>query len=115
VTERIEFGPTPVSETCEQVGTNGYDPDKARRECHAYKGQLGRVLRRRFPVSSQRVTLRVVSTHHDFGTYYEVAALVDSHDNGAVTAAFWLEGNQPELWDAEAQQELGLNGQAVPA
>jgi len=54
------------------------------------------------------VSLVIRSNPHDFGTYLTVEAVFDPANEQARAYAYRCEGNSPELWDAEAREELGL-------
>lgn len=98
VSNYIELGPVPYGENCEQVGTEGYDPQKAIRECRAYANQLKRI----WPDGD----FRVKAFHHDFGTYHEVCAFYSNEHEENI--AFEAEDSGPEHWDDEARTELGI-------
>jgi hypothetical protein len=50
--------------------------------------------------------LVIRSNPHDFGSYLSVEAHFNTTDGAEY--ALRCENNQPELWDAEARAELGL-------
>lgn len=105
--EKIELGPTPTNESCAMVGDESYDLLSIR-ECGAFKRQLERTYRqahgdRPLPDGCKIV---VVTNHHDFGLYREVAVKFDYDSVHATDVAFWFESNVPELWDDEARREL---------
>ncbi len=97
----LTLGPTPAEETCAKLGEPGYQA-KARKEGLAYINQLKRM----FPAAAAKVTLKVKAHPHDFGTYYEVAAVYS--DRAGEEAALEIEHHLPAEWDAEARTELGL-------
>lgn len=98
----IELGPVPSCESCQQVGTEGYNHSIARAECSAYKRQLQRM----FPKGE----FAVKSFPHDFGNYLEVVAYLGHAFHGqedeVTLAAFDAEENTPENWDEEALIEI---------
>lgn len=99
----INIGPSPCGEDCAQLGSDGY-AEKARKECNAFREQL----RRQFGPEPEGAELRVKGERHDFGTYYEVVCYFWDNNEKAMEYAFKLEGETPELWDAEAKAALGL-------
>ena len=99
----MELGPTPLEESCAQVGADNYF-EQARKECRAYIAQLRRV----FGAEPEGARLVIRGNSHDFGTYYEVAVKYDCDDEKATRYAFKLEAEQPATWDAEAKAELGI-------
>jgi hypothetical protein len=106
--DRISLGSTPVGETCAQVGTEGYWA-LAQKECRVFIGQLLRHFQTETgkPIP-EGCKLVVRSAEHDFGTYHEVYAEFDPDSEKAVNAAYWFEAHQPQEWDEQARQELGL-------
>jgi hypothetical protein len=88
--ERIEMGPTPASEGCEQVGTPDYAV-KGKAECRRWRDGLAKM----FP----RAEFAIVSNRHDFGTYYEVAALYDDEDEESIKNALEAEDGAPATWE----------------
>lgn len=109
--EQIELGPAPVDEDCAQVGEDGYE-ERAHKEARAFVTQLWRLLKRDLNVDSascpESFRIAVKSFAHDFGRYYEAAAVFDDDDEAAVDLAYHLEANLPLIWDEDAKQELGL-------
>lgn len=103
MTDELYLGPVPCDESCEQLG-HGYDADKARKECSAYKNQL----RRMFPNPPENAGFRTKSNPHDFGTYFEVIVFYDDTDETSMEYAFNVERNLPESWDEEARKELKI-------
>lgn len=98
--ETLELGPVPSGEDCAQTS----DPDygvKAHAECTRYRQQLERHYAANHDGAAPPVRLFTKSNPHDFGSYHEVAVRFDSEDRKQVEAAFWIEGNQPEMWDNE--------------
>lgn len=104
----LELGSSPVDESCAQLGEDGYD-DRARLECRAYIAQLKRAYstahNQELPSGAR---LRIKSSSHDFGSYFEVAVSFNDADQEGVNAAYWLEANCPLLWDNEAKEELRI-------
>jgi hypothetical protein len=103
--DELSIAPTPVNESCEQLGRN-YDPVKARAECRAFLNQL----RRQFGEPPEGAELRLKANAHDFGTYYDVIVTFPDDDRTAIEYALKLEGNTPEYWDAESVAELEARG-----
>jgi len=101
--DHLDIGGTPYGEDCAQVGREGY-LKRNRAECRAYIHQLVRM----FGDPPDGCTLVIRSNPHDFGTYLSVEAVFDPADAQARAYAYRVEGNSPELWDAEAREELGL-------
>jgi hypothetical protein len=98
----IHIGPAPWGETCAQAGTVGY-ADRARMECEVFR----RMLLRLFPVpEGVNARLRVKGSDHDFGTYYEVVAVVNDDDQQAMDYAMAVKHGHPERWDAVAVAEM---------
>lgn len=101
--DSMYLGSTPYGEDCAQVGSPDY-AERGRKECRAFIAQL----KRQFGEPPDGCRLTVKSEPHDFGSYYSVFAVYDCMDKEATAYAFRCENNQPELWDADARQELGL-------
>ena len=101
--DTMELCCTPAAEDCEQLVPN-YNPDKARKECIAFRNQLRRV----FGPEPEGARLIIKSSPHDFGNYMEVAVKYDTNNEAASEYAYKCEGEMPEFWDAEARVELGL-------
>lgn len=96
--ETLELGPVPSGEDCAQT----VDPDygvKAHAECQRYRAQLERHYASHHQGKPFPARLFTKSNPHDFGSYYEVAVRFDPSDETQVEAAYWLESNQPEMWD----------------
>jgi len=103
--EIIEIAAVPYNESCEQCGTENYDPAHARRECRAFINQL----ERQFPqVEESGAYFKIVSRDHDFGTYYEVGVSYDESNEDQIKIAYLVEEEAPSEWDEIAKQELGL-------
>lgn len=100
----VYLGPTPVDEHCQQVGTAGYDEQRAIAECRIYADQCRRLLQ---AAGQWRdgIILAPFPNRHDFGTYYEVGAWC-TEGAGCLDALYWLEENLPEEWDATARAQL---------
>jgi hypothetical protein len=101
--DHLEIGGTPYGEDCAQVGREGY-LKRNRAECRAYIGQLTRM----FGPAPDGCSLVIRSNPHDFGTYLTVEAVFDPTNEAARAYAYRCEGESPELWDAEAREELKL-------
>jgi hypothetical protein len=99
----ISIGSTPSDEPCAQVGTDNYF-EQAKKECHAYMGQIMRI----FPEFPDYCWLSVKGFPHDFGTYYEVIVRYDENDEKATEFAYNIESNSPANWDDEAKKELEI-------
>lgn len=103
--EHITLGSSPVEEDCVQTT----DPDygiKARAECSRYRDQLYRLYAAKHAGRECPVRLVIASQSHDYGTYYEVDAVVNTAAENAeqqYQAAYWLEANQPMHWDTETE------------
>ena len=100
--EILELTCTPTGEKCEQIGPK-YNPEKARKECRAFKNQL----ERQSPPPGNAY-LKITSNNHDFGTYHEVAAVYNDESEEETDWAYGLESELPEFWDEKAKEELGL-------
>jgi hypothetical protein len=101
--DALSLGATPYGEACASVGDEDYRT-RARAECRAYIGQLTRMFGE--PPDGCRLIIR--SCPHDFGSYLDVEAVFDPDNEPAVRFAYRLEDGVPELWDAEAREELGM-------
>ena len=111
--EYFEIGTTPAGEDCAQVGKDGYY-EAARHEARVFIAQLIR----KFGEPPAGAGFMVKGFPHDFGTYYEVCVFYqepDIFDDGDAdepeerpdyTYALAVENAIPELWDAEAKQQL---------
>ncbi len=93
--EYLELGPVPSEETCQQVGTAGYDSASARAECKRFIDRIKQV--HGDPPSGARLGIRP-NYAHDFGTYYEVAVYYDSAQSSAMQYAFAVEADTPTTW-----------------
>lgn len=105
--ETIEIGATPHEENCAQVGTDTYE-ERSYVEARAFKAQLTRMVVGHLGDAPMPETFRlhIKSNDHDFGTYREVCVSFDDRNESAVDLAYWVEGNAPAHWDAEALREL---------
>ena len=100
----LNIGSAPWGEDCAQVGSEDY-PQRARRECEAFRNQIYRVAGPEPPGAS----LVIKSFPHDFGSYLEVCCRFSDEDEAATNYAFKVEGHQQLVnWDAAARRELGL-------
>jgi hypothetical protein len=95
------LGSAPYGEDCASVGQDDYHK-RARAECRAYIGQLKRM----FGDPPDGCSLVIRSNPHDFGSYLSVDAVFS--DEAGAAYALKCENDQPELWDADARAELGL-------
>jgi len=98
--DTLNIGPVPCNEPCEQLGPN-YDPQRAKAECRAFLNQIERTI-----PNPTNARLRIVTEHHDFGTYYEVAVSFSDEDEAATEYAYHVESNAPTVWDEIARAEL---------
>ena len=97
----LSISPSPVSESCAQVGTPDY-AEQSQKECQAFKHQLERA----FPNPPDGCYFAVKSFPHDFGMYREVVCYFDDESEESVKYAFNIENNTPENWDAAAVEEM---------
>jgi hypothetical protein len=98
----LSIGITPFAEDCAQLGREGYELE-ARRECLAFINQLKRHYSERHGGAELPCRLDIKENPHDFGIYLDVVGYYgEGEPAGAEAAAFWLESNTPEFWDAEA-------------
>lgn len=102
--EYLELGPTPCSEDCAQLGTDGFQ-ERVRREAAVYVRQLKRIVGSMGEPVPESFSLGIRSFSHDFGSYVEVVAYYS--DEASAHLAFELEANIPEWWDEQARAELG--------
>lgn len=98
----VEIGSVPSGEDCQQVGTDNYDVNEAKRECKIFLNQLRRQLGDE-PMTAQ---LKIAGNPHDFGNYYEVRCVFDDNDEEGMEYAFKCENEMPEFWDDIAKKEL---------
>ena len=98
----ITIGATPHGEDCAQVGSKDYDyTTRAKRECAAFKAQI----MHHYPAPTDSdCYVSTKSFPHDFGTYHEVVAVFDTHDQAAIDWALSIEGDEKgvlEYWEPE--------------
>ena len=98
----INIGSVPSGETPEQVGTKGYDPINARKECQLYRDQL----RRQFGPEPEGATLQIKVFNHEFGQYMEVICHYDTDMPNSVNYAMQCEGEAWPEWDSIAKKQL---------
>lgn len=101
--DSLMIGSAPYAEDCASVGSADYR-QRARRECVAFMAQLVRM----FGDPPVGCRLVIKSNPHDFGSYLTVDAVYNADFQEAVEYAYRCESEGPELWDAEARAELGL-------
>lgn len=89
----LTLGPTPVEESCAQVGDPEYD-SKARDECRRFIKQL----RETFGPEPAGARLGLKAFQHDFGVYYEVVCWFDETSPEAMAYAYRLEAELPARW-----------------
>lgn len=99
--DRLEIGPTPADESCEQVGTSDYNPLRAIKECQIFARQIIREFGP--PPKGARV---YVYTSNNLDPYREVAVEFDDQFPDSVEYAFKVEGEVSQKWDAESLEEL---------
>lgn len=88
----LSIGPVPPEESCQQVGSDHYDPVKANKECKQYI----QLLRRAFGDEPDGAKLSIKNFPHDFGTYSEVVCYYDSDKPESIDFAFKCESNSPQ-------------------
>lgn len=101
--DSISIGPTPVDESCVDLGEDNYIA-RARKECAAFIRQL----RRQFGPEPGSAKLKITHNPHDFNTYLDVVCYYDDNDMEGMDYAFRLESETPEEWDEIAKSELEL-------
>jgi len=108
---KLSLGSSPWGEECAQTVHEGYEL-RATAECRIYREQLIRVYQAAHNADLPKgCRVSVNPNEHDFGTYYDVVAKFDiDNDEEAIKAAFWLEANTPEEWDADANARLRYEG-----
>lgn len=99
--EKLELGPVPYEEPCQQLGPN-YDAVAAKHECNRYCNQLVR----QFGKPPAGVSVSVRGFAHDFGTYYEACVLFDPDSEEQTEYAYKLESDGPANWDETALAEI---------
>ena len=99
------IGPVPYDESCQQVGTAEYNAVLARAECQRFQ----QLLTAAYP-PPRGCSLRITSNLHEFGSYMEVTAILDSDAEQADDSWPWLESVQesPGTWH-ELQQLADRN------
>ena len=100
--ERLEIGPTPAGEDCQQLGTPTYDHAAARRECQ----QFIEAIRRTCGEEPYGARLQITSNPHDFGTYLDVIVRYNDDHDAATEYAYHVEANAPEHWTDEDRAAL---------
>ncbi|MEM9753670.1 MAG: hypothetical protein AAF916_09840, partial [Planctomycetota bacterium] len=118
--ESLYIGATPYGEACAQVGQTDYQ-ELALVECHAFIGQL----RRQFGDEPPGCKFIIADNPHsgdphsggphDLGTCHSVNVQYDVNDLDACDWAFMVDNDQPEFWDNQACQELGIVSAASAA
>ncbi len=103
-TDNLSIGATPAEESCEQVGTPNYNPEKASKECRVFANQL----KRQFGEPPYGARIGIKSNPHDAGNYLEVVVYYNDNIEEAIDYAFKIEAESPANWDEEAKKELGL-------
>lgn len=98
----ITLGSTPISETCQQIGSPTFDPIKSTKELMAYKHQLQRM----FQNIPEGCNFYVRTFKHDFDSYKEVCINYNDEVKAASDYAYNVEENLPENWDEDALKEL---------
>lgn len=103
---KLSIGSSPWGEDCAQTANEGYEV-RARKECQVFAAQLERfyVAAKGRPIP-RGLRLETTENPHDFGTYYEVAAIAAEDDAEAIEAAEFLSDHGPEEWDEQARTEL---------
>lgn len=96
--EYLEIGPCPPEEDCVGVGAENYE-QKARKECNAFI----EAIRKKLGNEPQGAQLRVKSSPHDFGTYYEVICSYNEVFPDSVDYAYKCESDSPATW-----KEVGM-------
>ena len=90
----LSIGPTPASESCQQLGSPNYDEGMAIEECHKFIKRIREVCGPEKGLSR----LVVKRNDHDFGTYYDVNVRFDDEDEEGMDYAYFVESNAPETW-----------------
>lgn len=104
-------GPSPLAESCAQLGADDYDT-LARLECVAYRDMLRRWLQQAW-ADDVRVSLRVATCRHDYGTYYEVQVRYNGSDLIAQQQAYYVVDHAPAQYDDVARDWLLQQAQAA--
>ena len=92
--DKIEIGPVPCDEDCQQVGSVDYDPIRAKEECQRFIRNIRHVLGE----EPEGAHLGISSNPHDFGNYYEVVCWYDDCLEEALNYAFKCESDSPTTW-----------------
>ena len=98
----IEIGAVPCEEQCQQVGTEGYDPVRARLESRVFMHQI----RRTIGIEPDGARLALKSFPHDFGSYIEAVCYYDDSMPLSVEYAFKCESDTPIRWDETSKVML---------
>lgn len=93
------IGPAPIEEPCAQLGEIDYTP-RALEECN----RLISLIRKKCGTEPPGAKLRVKSSPHDFGLYYEVICGFETDDAQAVEYAYRVESDTPVTWDDDGSQ-----------
>lgn len=94
----LYFGASPCDEDCSQIGSSHYEiaaVDECRRWIRTLKHAYEKHHHEPLPSG---LVLKVKSSDHDFGVYYEVIGTYDDNDEKAIEAAYWLDANAPTNW-----------------
>jgi hypothetical protein len=92
--DHISLGPVPAEESCQQVGTQEYDPQAARAECKRFVGAI----RLAVGPEPEGAILRITSNPHDFGSYYDVEVWYDAENEQASEYASHCDSSAPTTW-----------------
>lgn len=106
MTYKLSLGASPWGVTPAQLGTENYY-ERSHRELEAYMAQLARHYAAAHDGAALPCELKIAENRHDFGMYYDVAA-VHSGEGGDCEAAYWLEAHLPDDWDQAAAAQLDL-------
>jgi hypothetical protein len=99
--EEFFFDCSPYNEPCAQLGhTNDFE-HISKLEAIAMKEQLIRMFGD--PPSGR---FKTNWNSHEFGRYPDIKFIYPEDDEAAIEYAFNLEGNFPDVWDAEAKKFL---------
>lgn len=90
----ISMGPTPLEESCQQVGTPTYNAEEAHAECYRYIAAL----RAKMGVEPEGAQLRITYNSCDFDTYLDVVCRYDEECPDACDYAFACESHGPQTW-----------------
>ena len=92
--DKIEIGPVPYNEDCQQVGSADYNPIQAKEECQRFIRNIRHVLGEE-PVGAR---LTISSNAHEFGNYYEVVCWYEDDLEETFTYALRCESEAPATW-----------------